>query len=210
MNTHIRFLALFTLGILSFGSFGGLAQVNEGVGEAQHKFVQQFIDVSLEELHLTNRFYPANLTERAKWLRYCKYGWEPCWSAIGTFVSPPDDRDVSLVCLEVKGLDGAGDGSDQYARLFSNKDYSLEIAPISECTRDLIDERTYTVSVVFSNCTGNKCSARTYVKRNREWCGTGWKTNKSIAMVDGYQFEILDGLREELLKTGSNQLIVPK
>jgi hypothetical protein len=96
-------------------------------------------------------------------------------------------------------MDGVADSSDQYVRRFSDKDYSFNIAAVSDCTKVLVDERTYTVSVVFSNCAGNKCSARTYVKRNREWCGTGWKTGKSVVNIDGVEFAVLDGLREELL-----------
>lgn len=199
MNMKVGFLALCFVGFVQLASSDVAALSSEGVGKAQHKFAQQYVDTELVELLLLNRSYPSSLSERAKWLSYCKYGWESCRSAIGTLFAPTDDRRVRLVCMEVKGIEGVADNSDQYAHLFSYNVYSFNIAPVSDCTRDLVDERTYTVSVVFSNCTGNRCSARTYVKRNREWCGTGWKTEKSEVNIDGVEFAVLDGLLEELL-----------
>jgi hypothetical protein len=199
VNMKVGFLALCFIGTVQLISGDLAALSREGVGKVQHNFAHQYVDTELNELLLLNRSYPANLSERAKWLSYCKYGWESCWSAIKALIAPTDDREVSLVCLEVKGVDGVTDNSDQYVRRFSGKDYSFDIAPVSDCTRDLVDEKTYTVSVVFSNCAGNKCSARTYVKRNREWCGTGWKTEKSVVNIDGVEFAVLDGLLQELL-----------
>jgi hypothetical protein len=207
LDIRVRLLALCFVSLAPLVSSGVVALPNEKIGMAQHRFAKQFVDTELKKLLLSNSFYPANLSERVKRLSYCKYGWEPCRSAIEALAAPTDDREVSLVCMEVKGLVGEADTSDQYARFFSNKDYSFEIAPIRDCTTDLVDEKTYTVSVVFSNCTGDKCSARTYAKRNRERCGTGWKTNKFVSVVDGFEFEVLDGLKKELLEIGNNLLI---
>jgi hypothetical protein len=180
------------------------------IGEAQHKFIQRFIDAELEELLLSNGVYPKNFSERATWLSYCKYGWASCKSAIGTLLAPTDNRKVSLVCLEVKGLKGLINEADRYAHLFNKNEYSFDVIPASKCTVGLVDERTYTVSVVFSNCSEHKCSSRTHVKRNREWCATGWKTNKFTSLIDGFQFEVLNGLKEEILGTGNNRLLISK
>jgi hypothetical protein len=199
VNMKVGFLALCLVGTVQLISGDVSALSHEGIGKAQHKFAQQYVDTELNELLLLNRSHPSSLSERAKWLSYCKYGWKSCQSAIEALFAPTDDREVKLVCMEVKGMDGVADNSDQYVRRFSDKDYSFNIAAVSDCTRDLVDERTYTVSVVFSNCIGNECSARTYVKRNREWCATGWKTEKSEVNIDGIEFAVLDGLLEEKL-----------
>ena len=207
MNSHYKILILCILGILPFAPLGGIPLANEEIGSAKHKFAQQFISVSLEELHLKNRFYPSNLSERAKWLSYCKYGWESCRSAIGTLFAPTDNRRVGLVCMDVKGLGSEVIESDQYVRQFSNKNFSFKIDHIRECTGDRVDERTHTVSIVFSDCARNKCSVRSFVKRNFERCGTGWKTSHLTKYIDGFQFEVIDGPRERILGAGETKLI---
>ena len=117
---------------------------------------------------------------------------------------------VSLVCLEVKSHDASVDWSNEYVRMLSENQYPFLIKAESDCGKDEIDEQTFKISTVFSNCDDKSCSVRTYAKRVREWCATGWRTTRSEANVQGFKFMILDGLREELIGSLDGAIIRPQ
>jgi hypothetical protein len=114
--------------------------------------------------------------------------------------------EVSLVCLEVKRLGGSDDWSSEYASKLSLQSLFFLVRADSDCGKGRIDDQTYKISTVFSNCSNKSCSVRTYIKRVNEWCGTGWMTTKSAVNVEGFEFTVLDGLMVERLGSDGDVL----
>ena len=169
---------------------------------AQHIFSTRYIRENLNELRSEQQNWrrTPGFTERFTRLTECVYGLKQCEQALGYLFNPSHPDLVDLVCLEINVSDASKNWSVDFAEAMTEENYPFPIRAAEACSQETITEQTYKLSVSFSDCLGQSCSARTYVKRIREWCGTGWKTVKSNVNVGGFLFDVTDGLEEEILK----------
>jgi hypothetical protein len=169
---------------------------------AQHTFSTRYIRENLNALHSHQERWrrTPSFAERFTVLSECVYGLKQCEQALGYLFNPSHQDLVDLVCIEINASGASENWSAKFAQALTEENYPFLIRALENCSRELITEQTYKLSVSFSDCSGQSCSARTYVKRIREWCGTGWKTVKSNVNVGGFLFDVTDGLEEEILK----------
>jgi hypothetical protein len=170
---------------------------------AQHIFSTRYIRENLNELRSEqgNWRRTPGFVERFTLLSDCVHGLKQCEQALGYLFNPSHQDLVDLVCIEINASGASENWSVKFAQALTEENYPFPIWAAETCSRETITEQTYKLSVSISDCSGQSCSARTYVKRIREWCGTVWKTTRSVVNVDGFEFAVLDGLEVELLKS---------
>jgi hypothetical protein len=174
---------------------------------AQHTFSTRYIREKLNALHSHQERWrrTPSFAERFTVLSECVYGLKQCVQALGYLFNPSRQDSVDLVCLEINASDTSENWSGEFVNVLAKENYPFAIQAAGECSQETITDRTYKLSVSFSDCSGQICSARTYVKRIREWCGTGWKTNKYIQILRGIKFEVLEGLETEKVTSNESQ-----
>jgi len=206
-NLVVSFAALFLIGTAHSKSQSATPKP-EPVYAAQHEFASQYVRKELGRLQL--RQYPwqdqSSFVNRITRLKNCANGIERCRQAFSELINPPNNGPVSLVCLEVKSRAKSQDWSDKFVAAMLGGNYPFPITAMNECNQGKVNEKTYKISVVYSDCIDQGCAVRTYVKRIREWCATGWETTSSVVDISGFRFEVLDGLRVALLGSTDGKL----
>ena len=179
---------------------------------AQHTFSTRYVRENLNALHSHQERWrrTPSFAERFTVLSECVYGLKQCVQALGYSFNPSRQDSVDLVCLEINASDTSMSWSGEFVKLLAKENYPFAIQAAGECSWETITDRTYKLSVSFSDCLEQKCSVRTYVKRIREWCGTGWKTREYIQILRGFKFEVMDGLKSELITVNSHFRSNPK
>ncbi len=169
---------------------------------AQKEFANQYIRRELKALQDNHYFwsYQIGFQDRFVRLKNRFSGFTFCRQALRDLFAVQNVGPVSWVCFEVKMTNPDNHWSKHFTEI-SAKDYPFPVKTGIDCSRDEIDEKTYRIRVAFSECSDGKCFARTYVKRIREWCGTGWETRNFVLNIQGVRFDVLDGLQEEVLGT---------
>ena len=116
-------------------------------------------------------------------------------------------HEYSSVCVTTQTIhtpdDLIDDWSAEVVAVLRNEDYGVQIFSNEECAFELSIEKRYKErfrgSFVFSSCDQQGCAVRTKVGPFWLECGYGLRRTSFEKLIDGYVFEVSDGLVEEPL-----------